>query len=299
MFLLYLLLERAGVPRFYDKLLFIPLLNLLVPLIDRYARTSKLAHVEPFAWIGSLGRRRQNLLFMGLWMATFAAKYATHVVGPDHPGKSTDFWRSACDAGHRNGCVNLRAIDQFNCAAGHASACLDLAGTVGAAGFPPAPPQLKALAFGRACDLADQNGCRLFRDEVASDADAGLRARCEAREAQSCYLLGTASLLGLGIGASKEQAAAFFERACDLRSASGCGNLAEIYHFGVGRPRSMPNALVQYDKACALGNASACVRLGEVLSGSDGVPRDEDRARALFDRACRLVPDSPCTVPRR
>ena len=42
-FLLYLLLERAGVPRFYDKLLFIPLLNLLVPLIDRYARTSRLA----------------------------------------------------------------------------------------------------------------------------------------------------------------------------------------------------------------------------------------------------------------
>jgi len=298
-FLLYLLLERAGAPRFYDKLLFIPLLNLLVPLIDRYARGSRLALVRPFAWIGSLDRRRQNLLFMGLWIATFAAMYATHIVGPDHPGKSADFWRSACSAGQRNGCLELRAIDESGCRAGRASACFDLADTVGAAGFPAGAPQLKAVALGRACDLGDPNGCRLFGVENARDAGAALRAGCEARHAESCYALGTASLRGLGVEASRERAAAFFERACDLRSAAGCGNAAEIYRYGVGRPRSLPDAVARYDQACALANASACLRLGELLAVGDGVPRDAERAHALYERACRLVPDSPCPALRR
>ena len=298
-FLLYLVLERAGLPRFYDKLLFIPLLNLLVPLIDRYARGTRLAHVQPFAWIGSLDRRRQNLLFMGVWIATFAAMYMTHVVGPGHPGKSADFWHSACQAGRQNGCVNERAIDQSGCSAGHVSACFDLAGTVGAPGFPPAAPQVKALALARACDLTDRDGCRLFGEENGRDAGAALRARCDARDARSCYALGTASLLGLGVDASREHAAEFFGRACDLRSAPGCGNLAEIYRFGVGLPRSLPNAMVQYDKACALGYAPACVRLAEVLRAGGDVPRNEPRADALVDRACKLVPDSTCPGGRR
>jgi TPR repeat protein len=297
-FLLYLLLERAGAPRFYDKLLFIPVLNLLVPLIDRYARSSRLAAVQPFAWIGTLGGRRQNLLFMGVWIATFAAMYATHVVGPDHPGKSPDFWRSACEAGRQNGCLNLRAMDQSGCAAGRVPACFDLARGVDAPGFPAAAPQLKALAFARACDLADQDGCRLFAAENGRDSGAALRARCDTRDAQSCYALGTAYLLGLGVDASRDQAADFFERACDLRFAPACGNLAEIYRFGVGRTLSWPNAVAQYERACALAYPSACLRLGEALAAGDALPRDEVRARELFDRACRLVPDSGCTGPR-
>jgi hypothetical protein len=296
-FLLYAVLEWAGAPRFYDKLLFVPVLNLLVPAINRYARGTRLAAVAPFARIGALTARRQNLLYMALWMATFAAMYATHVVGPAHPGKAVEFWKSACTQDRQHACRNLRAIYQDDCFAGHVSACFDLAGTVDAPRFPAHDPQLRDLALAHACDLGDHNGCRLLDGVLRRDGDGALRTGCDARDAQSCYALGTVTLVGLGREANREAALGYFAKACELRLASACGNLAEMHRFGVGTRQDWPKALSQYEKACALGYGAACVRLGELFAVGDHVPHNELRAAELYLRACRIGTEQACTGP--
>lgn len=296
-FFLYALLEWAGVPRFYDKLLFIPVLNLLVPLIDRYARNSRLAGVPPFGWIGSLSPKRQNMLYMGIWIATFAAMYATQVVGPTHPGKSLDFWRSSCTEEMRNACRNLRAIYSDSCYAGQTGACFELAGTVGVPRFPSAAPGLRALAYAQACDTGDQRGCQLFGEELARGDVAVLEAACAAGDSRNCYALGTASLLGLGIAADREAAAGYFNAACEQRLPTACGNLAEMHRFGVGTSQDWAKAVTEYDKACALGYGPACVRLSGLNASGEHVPRDDVRAAVLHERSCRIGPEEACSDP--
>jgi tetratricopeptide (TPR) repeat protein len=66
------MLERAGAPTFYDKLLGVPVLNLAIQLIDRAARSSFL---RPFD-LAAIGRRwttrRRHLAFIGVWAVLFA-----------------------------------------------------------------------------------------------------------------------------------------------------------------------------------------------------------------------------------
>ncbi len=296
-FFLYALLEWAGVPRFYDKLLFIPVLNLLVIAIDHFARDSRLATVAPFRQIGMLTPQRRNLLFMAVWIATFAAMYAMQVVGPSHPGKAVSFWQSSCADGKHNACRNLRAIYRDNCYAGKVGDCYALADTVGAQGFPDADPGLRAMAFAQACDLGDQNGCLRFDEALSGGARPWLDQGCATDDAQSCYALGTATLLGLGAPADRAAAAGYFTKACEQRLPTACGNLAEMHRFGVGVVQDWKQAAAQYDRACALGYAPSCARLGDLYATGEGIAANGVRAAELHRRYCRLVPES-CAAPR-
>ena len=65
---LYGALGALGHPRFYDKLLAVPVLNLLIQVIDRLSRTA-LRRLDPAAlWRGLAGTRR-NAAWVGLWTA--------------------------------------------------------------------------------------------------------------------------------------------------------------------------------------------------------------------------------------
>ena len=69
---LYAVLARAGLPTFYDKLLPVPILNLLVRAIDRAAQLKVLRRLDP-ALIGrALAPTSRNLAYTGLWVAVFA-----------------------------------------------------------------------------------------------------------------------------------------------------------------------------------------------------------------------------------
>jgi tetratricopeptide (TPR) repeat protein len=65
------LLDRLGMPTFYDKLLPVPFLNVAIRAIDRAARSNLLKRFDP----GALGRalipRQRNLAYMALWIALF------------------------------------------------------------------------------------------------------------------------------------------------------------------------------------------------------------------------------------
>src|SRR5256885_9881232 len=60
---LYVLLGRAGLPTFFDKLLQVPLLNLSITLIDRAARSKLLRPLDPAALGRWLAPRQRNLAY--------------------------------------------------------------------------------------------------------------------------------------------------------------------------------------------------------------------------------------------
>jgi Flp pilus assembly protein TadD len=69
---LYVLLDRLGLPTFYDKLLPVPLLNVAIRGIDRVARSSVLKRFDPGAIGRTLSPKRRNLAYMTIWIALFA-----------------------------------------------------------------------------------------------------------------------------------------------------------------------------------------------------------------------------------
>ena len=71
--LLFAFLERTGAPTFYDKLLAVPILNLLVQAIDRAARSAALSRFDPAALGRRLTPRRRHLAYMTVWALVFAA----------------------------------------------------------------------------------------------------------------------------------------------------------------------------------------------------------------------------------
>ncbi len=104
------LLNAIGAPPFYDKLLPVPILNLLAPRLDRLARA--FADRLRIGWSASLGPvpTRRRLATAGMWAVVFAAISGTGGLGDDHPGQYYPFWRDACETGS-SGATQARACD--------------------------------------------------------------------------------------------------------------------------------------------------------------------------------------------
>jgi Flp pilus assembly protein TadD len=64
-------LIALNLPGHYDKLLPVPLLNLMIRAIDRAARSSALKRFNPAALGKSLQPRQRNFVYMSLWVAFF------------------------------------------------------------------------------------------------------------------------------------------------------------------------------------------------------------------------------------
>jgi hypothetical protein len=119
---LYALLGRAGLPTFYDKLLQVPILNLLVPAIDRAVR-GPLRRFDPAAIGRALAPSRRNLAYMGIWATVFGVMSAADGVGDRHRGQWLPFWEQACREGRRDACRYLTQMYTTYCDAGSRWSC--------------------------------------------------------------------------------------------------------------------------------------------------------------------------------
>ena len=234
-FALYALLEWAGEPRFYDKLLFVPVLNLLVPVIDGYARRSSLARVAPFSMIAAQTPQRTESHFHG------------NLDRAVHDDVRDAFPRSRVILARRPHSGNRRAP---RTATMHAETCARSIGTIVATGtwrsasrwatwssardLHPRMLCLEVLAIARACDLFNRESCRRLGQTMKAGAPAALEAQCNSRNAQACYVLGTVHLMGLGTSADRAAGFRFFDKSCDLNLPTGCDVVAESYRYGVG-----------------------------------------------------------------
>ena len=116
------ILDAIGAPNFYDKLLPVPILNLLAPRLDRAANCLG----EKLSAMGRLqvpGGARRRVATVGFWGATFAAMSFSGGVGDNHPGQYYPFWRGACEAGSERACNYSGVMLQNFCDQGSGWGC--------------------------------------------------------------------------------------------------------------------------------------------------------------------------------
>jgi len=120
---LFVLLPQWGAPTFYDKLLPVPLLNLMVRFIDRAAASAPLARLDPARIGAALTPGRRNVAYTSLWAGTFVVLSLTRGVGDRHPGQYLPFWQQACAAGRQRACAYQEFLTLVYCNNGSGWAC--------------------------------------------------------------------------------------------------------------------------------------------------------------------------------
>lgn len=293
-FALYGLLDWLGAPRFYDKLLCVPILNLLVPLIDAAARrlgTASIADTRGYSEISAAANRWH----MAIWIAVFATMLSTSFVGSRHPGTSVAFWNEACDEGLRNGCKTLFDIDRSNCASGDAAACAD-AGRVGREHPEVTDRILQGHLLSRGCELGSTEACDVFR-EYAEQGGKGLLDRaCDENDYRSCFVAGLLNEFGIGTPVDSQSAIEHWEKACDGGWGQACGYLGDAYLLGHFAPEEPETAAHYFTQACTLRYLPGCTTLGQMYQRGHGVPQDPERGLRLIGDACDAGLEPACAA---
>ncbi len=150
---LFVLLERIHAPTFYDKLLPIPIMNLLVRRIDLVARSRPLSMLDPARIGRAFAPIRRNVAVTAIWAAMFGGMYAAHGIGDQHPGQYLPFWHEACGAGSARACTYTATLTVVLCQKGSGWACNE-AGIIRRRLGTAAEAE-----FRRACALGFAHGC--------------------------------------------------------------------------------------------------------------------------------------------
>jgi hypothetical protein len=280
---LYALLERLGAPTFYDKLLQVPLLNLMVQKIDFIARSKPLTWLDPERLGASLAPRRRSLAYVSLWVVVFGAMTAANGVGDYHPGHTVPFWQEACRDGRIKACDSLAVLERQHCDDGSAWACNEL-GILGASARANTPPP-RSL-FQRACAMGFTAGCA-NSEALASGGNAVRTDEPRLRD----YPV----LLRQGKGAPPDRTPFdVYARACAQGWSAGCGSLAVFYLQGDGVAADKPRAAAMWEASCAGGHARSCSNIGLMYKTGDGVIKDEPKALSYLKKACDLGMADAC-----
>ncbi|HSM61549.1 MAG TPA: hypothetical protein VK849_12160, partial [Longimicrobiales bacterium] len=149
---LFVILGRLGVPTFYDKLLPVPFMNLMVRRIDLLAASRPFARLDPARIVGRLGTQGGHAAYTVAWAALFAGMSAVQGVGDRHPGQYLPFWQDACQAGNERACRYSTFMKLTYCNNGSGWACNEW-------GIEQPDRPQAAGAFRRACELGFTPGC--------------------------------------------------------------------------------------------------------------------------------------------
>ena len=166
---LYVVLGRAGVPTFYDKLLLVPVLNLSIQVLDRAARSRWLSGFDRAVVARWREPRQRNVAWMAAWAGLFLVMSATQGVGDRHPGQWIPFWQQACAEGRPYACPYLADMQLRFCRAGSAWACneagvLHVALARSGEDARRRDPLEAAGSFRRGCDLGFELACGNFTE---------------------------------------------------------------------------------------------------------------------------------------
>jgi hypothetical protein len=159
---LYSLLSAIGAPTFYDKLLCVPLLNLSVQHIDRFARA---IGARVAGWAPSWTPFRANLAYMAIWILFFGAMTARGATDGMHWGDRLPFWQQACAEGRRHACDRLLRIEASYCGDNAGWACNELGAQYLEGQLAPPDPDRALAYFARACEGRFQAGCVNLLDQ--------------------------------------------------------------------------------------------------------------------------------------
>jgi TPR repeat protein len=298
-FFLYDLLKHFGQPAtettpavtvtYFDKLLFVPVLNLLAPVLDRLAAALARGRSGP-GWL------RNNYVHMALWAGAFV--FLVRPNTREHPGRQAETWRPACEAGQADACGRLGDLLVRDCGAGEAAACHNAAIHL----EKTADTLRVADLYGRACAggiaaACEALGTRILAGQVAGqgEAEAGtlFAQACDGGRAPACH---RAALLFAP--ADPTRARTLAERACASDHLPGCAALGILVLQGQGGPRDPAAAAPLLERACEGSQAAACANLAVMYRRGDGVAADPARAEALRQKACDAGLTAACQWER-
>jgi hypothetical protein len=157
-FVLYSLLDVAGAPTFYDKLLCVPLLNLSVRGIDRMVQALHTYYgsgQHGAGWRGTGG----NLAHMSAWIVFFCAMAWLGKTDARHEGDRVPFWQQACREGRRNACDRLLQLETAYCIDNSAWACNELGVNYAEGQLVAADSRRALLLYSKACELRFTAAC--------------------------------------------------------------------------------------------------------------------------------------------
>ena len=117
------MLDAVGAPNFYDKLLPVPILNILAPRLDRAANYLGDKVPALFGMLQNPGGARRRVATVAVWATTFTAMSFAGGIGDNHPGQYYPFWRGACEAGNDRACNYSGVMLQNFCDLGSGWAC--------------------------------------------------------------------------------------------------------------------------------------------------------------------------------
>lgn len=311
-FVLFRILDLLEVPVFWDKLLPVPILNLLAPILDRMARAGAIGRVNA-KWQSILKPKWMNVVHMAIWAAVFATMLLMGFLSHDplkHPGNSVMFWKRAyADGKQHAGHSLVMAAGARAEGMGDADAFNEL-GVICIEGMGEIvkPNRNKAADyFAQAAELGSIAGANnvlaqhLFFGEAKSKeavtlALSMLDAECkQERNPLGCYLIGVALEFGrAGLDQNHFLAAAYYTVAGKNNAFSAKG-LARIVLTGHTEAdidtRSMSIVLAD---AAEQGDAEACWYIAHMLNAGIGVRPDEAQAREFLGKACALGLEEAC-----
>ena len=213
---LYVLLGVAGLPAFYDKLLQVPLLNLLIQRIDLVARSEPLRRFDPTLIGRSLLPRRRNLAYISVWAMVFAVMSAAQGVGDRHRSQWIPFWQEACRQDRDFACQYLLQRHTTYCRAGSGWSCNEL-GILLADKEQDRPEAFASMQ--RGCELGFQPACA----NAAGLTSGGPRVTA------SPPLEDLPMLLRGSKGPITDRSpASLYARACDQGWLDSCGMAADL-----------------------------------------------------------------------
>lgn len=301
---LFRIFDDYNVPLFWDKLLPVPILNLMVPLFDWFARKGPLGRVNRW-WEAALRPHRMNLVHMGMWITIFVSMLATGFIEAPHEGNSIPFWKQAFAEGKPHAAHGLvMAAGSLAEGAGQATAYNEL-GTICADGLRESDqsvvyrnPQKAAEFFAKACQMGDINGClneaiqaicrrEKLSDEQVSFAIDRLEGACNSDgDLMSCYLVGRAYEIGEGRPADPRQAMRYYEHCGPIPVA--CKGLARIALADNGVTYDLRRIAAILNRAMKKGDARSAWYLAYMYHQGAGLPQSDGKARRLLQLARKL-----------
>ncbi len=310
-FALFRLLENAGVPTFWDKLLPVPFLNLCVPLIDRLSRAGIPGHVNRL-WETALRPARLNLVHMVGWAGLFGTMAATGYIESRHPGNSIPFWKVAVAEGKPRADRGLliAAGSQAERGSGDALNELGVAWIEGKTPWGEPSPPKAARYFSLACEAGSMSGCVnvadqfLFYGGMRSKGDVEralerLERECGTyHDSNICFRLGYAYETGRGRPLDRARAIALYEKGGRFNLYAGKG-LARIALSENSAPYDLTDVAPLLLQAAAGGDDESCWYLAYMHQVGNGVPQDPQRARSFLARACALGSAKACDAVKQ
>ncbi|HXD00564.1 MAG TPA: tetratricopeptide repeat protein, partial [Verrucomicrobiae bacterium] len=324
----FILLNALHLPEFYDKLIVVPFLNLLTPVLDRLASLGLAGKYG--RWEGKVSPYKMNLAYMTCWIAVFFIMLATGFVEGPHPGATIAFWKKAAEENRPHALDNLRLLlaefERRNMddpaegvtvtgAGGPISRrqalgiLCDQVATIYAEGkLVPADPARAAHYFGRSCEYGTLEGCANLAllhysatniqcgPDVVRAVDRLEQSCAETPDGRISFIVGESYELGQGRAMDKARARHFYEQGAALGDLAACKSAARMQLAGDGGTADHAAAAQSLQKAADQQDGPSCLNLARMYHVGDGVAKDEQKAVSLLEQACQLGMQPACDI---